>query len=663
VLAAVGLLLAVVEVVVYATHPPLTYHADRAAVELWQYATQGSALVVAGLLVLARRVAPTVGWLLLGPAVLFMVAACLSTGLRFSTTITPAVQAAVYAEYLLWQAPRIAFIVLPLCFPYGRLPRGRARWFAVLLAAMILVHETGELLTITVWHPGSAALPNALYVSGLVPVVAAVIPWLEPAMFAGVLLATLSPVIHWRGASAVQRRQIAVVVPVFLLFLLEEWVRAQQTWSLSVEGCKIALGVLGPATLAYSVLRDRLYDLDRAARRVIGVAVPLVLLAAVYAAAATTVSLVPPGGGVALPALLAVLAALAGLVLRPAARWVQQRVDRLLYGDRAEPYELVRRLAGSLRDGADAAQMPLAVCQIVVSALRLPGAALTAGDADRPRRLAQVGAADGLEPIPLRYQGTLVGHLLVAPRSGEEALDQLDLAALQPLVDLAAPAVSAILLAEELASSRARVVSAREQERSLLRQEVHDGVGPSLAAIRLQVDTAVALLPADSPSGSLLVRASGELGEALAEFRRVTDSLRPPVLDERGLAAALAELAGRLSTPGLPIRYEAPALPAVPAAVELAAYRIAAEAMTNAIRHAAAGDVAVTLSVADEAVVLTVSDDGIGLARGARRGVGLASMAQRAADVGGVCDLTAGPGGTTVTARLPLRSDPALIEL
>ncbi|MDT5033308.1 MAG: hypothetical protein QOC94_3479 [Actinoplanes sp.] len=660
-----ALLLTGAEIAIYFSHPPLTFHRQWAAVELWQYVTQGSSLVIAGLLVLARRVAPAVGWLLLGPSALFMVAACLSTWLRFATSATPGVYIAVYAEYVCWEAPRIALVVLPLCFPHGRFPTGWTRRLAVLITVTVLVCEVNNLLAQRVWHPGVVTMANALFIPAWAPYGQPINQALRLVVAGLALVAAFAPLTYWQRATEVQRRQVTVVVPIFLLLVTEEVVRALWAWSLWVSAARVVLGVLGPAALAYVIVRDRLYDLDRGARRVIGVAVPLVLLAAVYAAAAAAMSALLPGVGAAVPAILAVLAALVGLVLRPASRWVLRRVDQVLYGDRAEPYQLARRLADRLREVAEAAQVPLAVCQIVVSALRLPGAALTGVTPTGPRRLATVGDVDDVERIELRHQGQVVGHLLVAPRSGESALDELDRGALQPLADLAAPAVSAILLAAELESSRARVVSAREDERSRLRRDVHDGVGPSLAAIRLQVDTAYALLPADSPSGSLLGRVSAELGEALAEFRRVTESLRPPVLDQRGLGGALAELAGRLSTVALPVGLDlSGALPALAPAVELAAYRITAEAVTNAIRHARASRVLVTVSAPGEELILRVRDDGVGLRQGRVHGVGLTSMAQRAADLGGTCTLDGRPDGTTVTARLPVGAvDPAMIGL
>jgi signal transduction histidine kinase len=287
---------------------------------------------------------------------------------------------------------------------------------------------------------------------------------------------------------------------------------------------------------------------------------------------------------------------------------------------------------------------------------------LEATTAGGVRRLAAVGApAPGaaLEPFELRYHGQPVGRLLVAPRTGQDRLDELDRAALQPLADLAAPAVSALALREELAASRARLVAARELERHRLRRDVHDGVGPSLAAIRLRVETATALLPAGSPSAPLLADVCRDLQEIGAEMRRITDDIPPPALHRLGLADALAELVDRLSNPALPIELGVPdRLPLLAPAVELAAYRIAAEALANTIRHAAATRATVRLAAAEDALILTVADDGCGIRPGTgRSGLGLRSMAERASDLGGTCQVRGGRGGTTLTARLPVRHE------
>ncbi|HKT04987.1 MAG TPA: hypothetical protein VJT31_36190, partial [Rugosimonospora sp.] len=437
VVAVVCLLLAIGEIGIYVAHGAAPADRSVATVELWRYVLQGSAEAVAGLVLVARRRARVLGWLLLGGAPPFMLAACLSTWLRFTTSVTPTVAAAVYLEALLWDVPRVLWALPGLYFPDGRLP---GRWARPVLAGLVLSilgAEVVDLIGKAWWVPGGVPMANALYLPRLGGLVAAVRGPLVVLESVGLVVCAVSPVLRWRRATPVARRQIAIALPGFLLFLTVEAIR-QRYWSGWVAAAVLAVAVLWPAAVGYVIVRDRLYVLDRAARRIVAGAVPVALLVAVYVVAAVVMSAALPGEGAPLAAAVAALAALVGLVLRPISAWVSARVDRLLYGDRAEPYQLARQLAARLRDGVASARIPEAVCQIVVSALRLPGAALEATTG----RLAAVGAVDGgavLEPFELRYQGQRVGRLLVAPREGQQRLDELDRAALQPLADLAAP--------------------------------------------------------------------------------------------------------------------------------------------------------------------------------------------------------------------------------
>jgi len=151
-----------------------------------------------------------------------------------------------------------------------------------------------------------------------------------------------------------------------------------------------------------------------------------------------------------------------------------------------------------------------------------------------------------------------------------------------------------LALREELAASRAQLTVAREVERRRLRRDVHDGVGPSLAAIRLRVETAIALLPPGSASGSLLADVPRDLHDMGTEMRRITEDLRPPALERLGLGGALAELVGRLSNPALPVELVLPdRLPALSPGTELATYRIAAEALADVRKAMGVGPVRV----------------------------------------------------------------------
>jgi signal transduction histidine kinase len=153
----------------------------------------------------------------------------------------------------------------------------------------------------------------------------------------------------------------------------------------------------------------------------------------------------------------------------------------------------------------------------------------------------------------------------------------------------------------------------------------------------------------------MLASLKRDLQAAVEDVRRLAYDLRPPALDDLGLAASLCLLAERYQSSSLAITCDLPAdLPPLPAAVEVAIYRITGEALTNVVRHAGARTCTVRLAVTDR-VELTINDDGRGLPADAAAGVGLLSMRERAAELGGECALISTPrAGTTLRVWLPL---------
>lgn len=203
-----------------------------------------------------------------------------------------------------------------------------------------------------------------------------------------------------------------------------------------------------------------------------------------------------------------------------------------------------------------------------------------------------------------------------------------------------------------------QVMSAREEERRRLRRDLHDGLGPALAALSMRAE-AVQELVRDEAAKRLLDEIVADAQAAVTDIRGLVDDLRPPVLDSLGLVGALRALAGggdgRPAADGPAVLVRAPEEPPpLPAATETAAYRIAAEALANARRHAAASRVWITLEVAAGMLHLEVADDGRGIGPVRPGGVGLTAMRERAAELGGVCVVVPRPrGGTLVRATLP----------
>ena len=204
------------------------------------------------------------------------------------------------------------------------------------------------------------------------------------------------------------------------------------------------------------------------------------------------------------------------------------------------------------------------------------------------------------------------------------------------------------------------MVTTREEERRRLRRDLHDGLGPTLAALNLQAGVVRKLIPQDPTAADEMV---GEwrttLRTAIADIRRLVYELRPPALDELGLVGAIRQQAAQYSshhdTNALQVVVEAPdPMASLPAAVEVAAYRITQEALANVVHHAQAHKCCIRLWVGD-ALHLEITDDGIGLAAEHRIGMGLLSMRERAAELGGTCVVEpVVAGGARVYTCLPL---------
>lgn len=196
-----------------------------------------------------------------------------------------------------------------------------------------------------------------------------------------------------------------------------------------------------------------------------------------------------------------------------------------------------------------------------------------------------------------------------------------------------------------------RLHRAREEERQRLRRELHDGLGPELAGIRLRL--AAASADAAAALRADLDEATERLATVAGDVRRLVDGLRPVALEEVSLAEAIRSRCDLLSDATSAVTCTVCDLPHHSAAVELAAYQIASEALTNAVRHARATQIDVMLAGTADGLTLEVRDDGRGGAISTGGGVGIDSMRARAADVGGTCTVSSTSAGTQVRAVLP----------
>ncbi len=408
------------------------------------------------------------------------------------------------------------------------------------------------------------------------------------------------------------------------------------------------------------MLRYRLWDID--------VLIELSLVYGVLSAVVTMVYL----GLVALAGSLAdsqidigsslLAAAVAAAVFALLRYRVQRFIERLFYGHRRDPYRALSHLGARLDRPASADGVLDEVVEAVAQSLRLQHVAVTLVDGGVA---ASVGAP-GVEvrEVPLVFRDAEIGHLVVSPRAGER-VGRSDLGVLTDLARPVAAVVQAVAAGEALQRSRQALVTTREEERRRLRRDLHDGLGPTLAGVKMKLDGARLLVDQD-PDGAkdVLAQLTDEVHATIDDIRQLVHDLRPPVLDEVGLLAALAEQADAFTGPldgggFLVVDLDAPpAIRSLPAAIEVAAYRIVSEGLTNVARHAGASRCKVTVSL-NGGLGLQVDDDGVGMAASARPGVGTASMVERANELGGSCRIGSSPlGGTRIMAHLPVHEQP-----
>jgi signal transduction histidine kinase len=263
--------------------------------------------------------------------------------------------------------------------------------------------------------------------------------------------------------------------------------------------------------------------------------------------------------------------------------------------------------------------------------------------------------------IPLYAGEVHVGQLSLAVRPGLEPLGRADERLLDALSHVLASSAYSLGLQQALRRALAQTVTAREEERRSIRREIHDGIGPLLAAAILRTEATMDLPPGCPSQAESLQKLHHLQKTALSDVRSLVEGLRPPALDHGGLVSALqqhAELsAGMIAEESPMVGFEVSGdLAILPAAVEVAAYRIGQEAISNATKHAAARRITVRMSRTDDGLTIEVDDDGIGVAVDTNHsGVGLISMTERATELGGWCTSEDSQiGGTRVKAWLPI---------
>ena len=632
---------------------------------------------IVGALLLSRLPGNRVGGLLLfGAAVTagsFAAGELMTYLVREGNTDGPAVVAMGLVSSLGWLVgifPVILF--LPLLFPDGHLPSRRWLPFAWLCAAVLVF--LGVLLLFgqdTLFGSSDdAVIANPFFMPGLAGLE------IPDAVFAvsliGLLLGSVvSLVLRFRRSTGVERQQIKWVA-LAIAFLASSFILSTIASAIGLNGELIDSIVSGiafitlPVAVAVAVLQYHLYDLDVVVKKALVAGALVLLVIAAYAAVVGLLGVITSGnessGSVFIVALLL------GLAFRPVTRLARRIADRVVYGRRATPYEVLTEFSERVGESYATENVLGRMAQILGQAtgagsarvwLRLGAelqpAASWPTDAE-PAAVAVVAnealpTIEGETVVEVRDRGELLGALSVAmPPS--EPMNPSKERLVRDLASQAGLVLRNVRLVEELRASQRRLVTAQDQERRRLERNIHDGAQQQLVALSVKTRLARDLTARDPAKvAEMLTQIDAEIQTALGDLRDLARGIYPPLLIDEGLGAALDAQARRSL---VPTTIRADGLGRYAPEVEAAVYFSCLEALQNVAKYAEANSATVILAQSNGHLTFEVVDDGRGFDPAAERtGTGLQGIADRLGALHGEVTIRSEPGaGTRVRGRI-----------
>ena len=347
------------------------------------------------------------------------------------------------------------------------------------------------------------------------------------------------------------------------------------------------------------------------------------------------------------------------LTIVPVSRWLHRRVNDLVFTPENDLYTLPVIINQQLREMQNPQLTMPRVAETIAVMLHLPYVFLEFGTkSEQPASFGSPPNQTTVHEFPLHYLNQPLGTLLVSNHASNRLLSPGERVVLQESAQQIGIALYVAQLTDVLQTSREQLVTAREEERRRIRNDLHDSLAPTLSSIQLQL-AAIRKLMLQDPANAeqMIVELSTDLRQATAEIRQLVYDLRPPMLDELGLIKALSHM--RLAGAGLQLDVIAPdPMPTLSAAMEVAIYRIASEAIHNVVKHAQATTCTIRITVDPATLTLRITDDGHGISAIHHNGIGTQSMRDRAAELGGTFAIQpAGQLGTKIEVRLPWSDD------
>jgi signal transduction histidine kinase len=628
-----------------------------------------------GAVVASRRSENAIGWILLGTGIGSALQALWNNYAIYALVDEPGAPGGTWSAWFLewtWIPLTGAFAVVFLLFPSGHAISARWRW--LLVASIVTMAVASVANALVPQLPSFGGVPNPIWQGPpvLLDIAGATLALFLMAQAAG----AVGLVVRFRRSSGEERLQLKWLVlaagmlslslGLFGVVAAVGGVEEASTGADWLENLVVLSLLSIPVTIGIAIQKYRLYDVDLVINKTVVYGALAVFITLVYVAIVVGVGAAI--GARSNTALSAAAAAVIALVFQPARRRAQHLANRLVYGKRATPYEVLSELPSrfastySLEDAlprlarvtakavgadlttvwlrADDELVPVAAWPFsegVREAVRLSGEEVSAiGDAETR--------------FPVRHQGELLGAISVTMPSNEP----LSPAQAKLLADVAAHAglvLRNVALVADLRASRQRIVAAQDERARKLERDIHDGAQQQLVALSVKLRLAGQVARSDGEkAAAMMADLQQDATDALENLRDLARGIYPPLLADKGLATAI-EAQARKSP--LPASFDTDGVGRYAQEVEAAVYFCVLEALQNVAKYASANRVVVRLGETDGDLRFAVEDDGVGFDPGASRGTGLTNMRDRLEALGGSLELRSSPGaGTTVAGRI-----------
>ena len=647
-----------------------------------------------GCLIVRRQPRNTIGWLLLAIPLIGSITVANGAYTDFALVRDPGslpfgVAGAWLDRWILVPALG-AFIPIFLLFPDGRLPSRTPVWrvigvvtFAAPAVTTLAFALTPGRLTGAMTHLEHLDVTNPTGIAGTADLMSVLTQVGGMTMLLTAITAFVGLIMRFRRATTEVRQQIrwlALVGAGFLVVLLVGILLgvvapnlSDGAWGTVLFSIAFAILVIGiPAACGVAILKYHLYDLNLVVRKTVVYAVLAGFVTLVYAGVVAALS-----GVVGHDSLLQSIVAtgIVAAMFQPIRRWATRLADRLVFGRRAEPYEVLSRFSERMGDTYAAEDVLPRMARVISEGTGAERVELWLGAGEGLHAAASwpsdATPIDGSERVvPIRHQDRALGEIRIRKAAAEPltaAEDKLleDLASQASVVvrnvgmtsDLQERVDELSRRADVLRASRARIVAANDAERRRLERNIHDGAQQHLVALAVKLRLARALAAkGDTEQAARMLRELRDQTELAREtLLDLAGGIYPATLEDRGIAAALEEQA---HAAGAPVVVDAHGFERLSIETEAAVYFVCLEAMQNAQKYSRASHVDVRLDRDDGHLSFEVRDDGVGFDDSAVGGSGLQNMRDRLSALGGEVEVRSAPGeGTTVHGRVPLREE------